>query len=216
MPELRDRIESGISQKDSPLATDYLQLTNNLLRFYDFTNKAVLFVGAGGKQLLDPSAGTRKLIAIDQDVQALSGLAAKIDAKGIRDSVDIVGGKFEDVAISGDVVYFEFCLHEMSDPHMALAHARKLAPDIVVFDHSPDSEWIFYGAEEDKVRSSKQAMENFGVRSCQKFHTEQRFEDFTQLLAKMRPQGSTAIERIQRFAGETNIVIPMHYELNLL
>jgi hypothetical protein len=52
------------------LATDYAQLTGNLLRFYDFTNKVVLFVGAGGRQLLALSAGTKKLIAIDQDVEA--------------------------------------------------------------------------------------------------------------------------------------------------
>ena len=32
----------GIPGKDSPLATDYAQLTK-LLRFYDFTNKVVLF-----------------------------------------------------------------------------------------------------------------------------------------------------------------------------
>jgi hypothetical protein len=198
------------------LATDYVQLTKNLLRFYDFTNKVVLFVGAGGKQLLDPSAGTKKLIAIDQDVEALRELAASVAAKGIQDSMEVVGGKFEDVGLSGDVVYFEFCLHEMSDPRKTLTHAKNLARDIVVFDHSPDSEWIFYGAEEDKVRSSTQAMELFGLRGRERFHTEQRFEDYTELLAKVKAQGPTAIQRAQRFAGATNIVIPMRYELNLL
>ncbi len=198
------------------MATDYAQLTKNLLCFYDFTNKTVLFVGAGGRQLLDPSAGTRKLIAIDQDVEALRELAANVAAKGIEDSVEVVGGKFEDVARSGDVVYFEFCLHEMADPQKALTHAKNLAPDIVVFDHSPDSEWIFYGAEEDKVRRSTQTMERFGLRGRERFHTEQRFADYAELLAKVSAQGPVAIERTQRFAGATNIVIPMRYELNLL
>jgi hypothetical protein len=198
------------------LATEYAQLTENLLRFYDFTNKAVLFVGAGGRQLLDPSAGTKKLIAIDQDVEALRELAANVAAKGIQDSVEVVGSKFEDVALSGDVVYFEFCLHEMADPHKALTHAKNLAPDIVVFDHSPGSEWIFYGAEEDKVRRSAQAMERFGLRGHEEFQTEQRFKDYAELLAKVSPQGPTAIQRTQRFADATNIIIPMRYELNLL
>ena len=198
------------------MATDYAQLTRNLLRFYDFSNKVVLFVGAGGKQLLDRSAGTKKLIAIDQDVEALRELAATVAAKGIQDSVEIVGGKFEDVALSGDVVYFEFCLHEMAEPQKALTHARSLARDIVVFDHSQDSEWIIYGAEEDKVRSSTQVMEHFGLRGHEKFHTEQRFENYTELLAKVSAQGPIAIQRIQRFADATNIVIPMRYELNLL
>ncbi len=198
------------------MATDYARLTENLLRFYDFTNKVVLFVGAGGRQLLDPSAGTKKLIAIDQDIEALRELEANVAAKGIQESVEVVGGKFEDVALSGDVVYFEFCLHEMADPQMALTHAKNLASDIVVFDHSPDSEWIFYGAEEDKVRSSTQAMERFGLRGRERFHTEQRFGDYAELLTKVSAQGPTAIQRTQRFAGATNIVIPMYYELNLL
>ncbi|MFY9910426.1 MAG: hypothetical protein WCF22_07690 [Candidatus Sulfotelmatobacter sp.] len=198
------------------MATDYAQLTRNLLRFYDFRNKVVLFVGAGGRQLLDSSSGTNKLIAIDQDVEALRELSANVAAKGIAESVEIVGSKFEDVARSGDVVYFEFCLHEMADPQKALTHAKNLACDIVVFDHSPGSEWIFYGAEEAKVRGSKQAMERFGLRGHESFHTEQRFENYAELLAKVRPQGPKAIERIQRFAGATNIVIPMRYELNLL
>ena len=60
------------------MATDYAQLTENLLRFYRFTNKVVLFVGAGGRQLLDSSAGTQKVIAIDQDVEALRELAANV------------------------------------------------------------------------------------------------------------------------------------------
>jgi hypothetical protein len=198
------------------LATDYAQLTENLLRFFDFRSKVVLFVGAGGRQLLAPSAGTKKLIAIDQDVEALKELAAHLAAKGLQDSVEVVDSRFEDVTLSGDVVYFEFCLHEMIDPQKALIHAKNLARDIVAFDHSPGSEWIFYGAEEDKVRRSAQAMERFGVRRCERFHTEQRFEDYAELLAKVSAQGPTAIQRIQRFAGATKIVIPMRYELNLL
>jgi len=198
------------------LATDYAQLTENLLRFYDFRNKVVLFVGAAGRQLLDPSAGTKKLIAIDQDVEGLRELAARVVARGIQESVEVVGSKFEDVALSGDVVYFEFCFHEMADPQNALTHAKNLARDVVVFDHSPGSEWIFYGAEEDNVRRSGQAMERFGLRRRERFHTEQRFEDYAELLAKVSPQGPTAIRRVHRFVGATNIIIPMHYELNLL
>jgi hypothetical protein len=198
------------------LATDYGQLTENLLRFYDFTNKVVLFVGAAGRQLLDPFAETKKVIAIDQHVEGLRELAAKVATRGLQEFVEVVGSKFEDVALSGDVVYFEFCLHEMADPQNALTHAKNLARDVVVFDHSPGSEWIFYGAEEDNVCRSAQAMERFGLRRCERFHTEQRFEDFAELFAKVSPQGPTAIQRIQRFVGATNIVIPMDYELNLL
>ena len=198
------------------MATDYAKLTENLCRFYDFRDKVVLFIGAAGRQLLDPATRTRKLIAIDRDVEALRELKANIIAQGLQDSVEVVGASFEEVTSHGDAVYFEFCLHEMDDPEKALMHAKSLAPDIVVYDHSPGSEWIYYGAEENKVSRSSAAMERFGIRRHQTFHAEQRFGNHAELLAKVSPQGPVAIERAQRFAGAVNIVIPMKYELNLL
>jgi hypothetical protein len=120
------------------------------------------------------------------------------------------------VASSGDVVYFEFCLHEMMDPYRALLHARSLAPDIVVFDHLPGSEWSFYAAEDDKVRRSGEAMDRFGVRLRKTFCAEQRFRDPAELHAKLAGQGAVAADRARRFAGATDIVIPMNYQLALL
>jgi hypothetical protein len=198
------------------LATDYAKLTENLSRFYDFTDKVVLFIGAAGRQLLDPAIRTRKLIAIDKDVEALHELRMQLRAKGLQDSVEVVGARFEEVTSHGDVIYFEFCLHEMDDPDKALVHAKSLAPDIVVYDHSVGSEWIYYGAEEDKVSRSSAAIEPFGIRRRQTFHAEQHFGNYAELLAKVTPQGPLAVERAQRFAGITDIVIPMAYELNLL
>ena len=198
------------------MATDSAKLTENLSRFYDFTDKVVLFIGAAGRQLLDPATRTKKLIAIDKDVETLRVLKANIAAQGLQDSVEVVGASFEEVTLHGAVVYFEFCLHEMDDPERALIHAKSLAPDIVVYDHSPGSEWIYHGAEEDKVSRSFTAMERFGIRRRQTFHAEQRFGNYAELLAKVSPQGPLAIERAQRFAGATDIVIPMRYELNLM
>ncbi len=198
------------------MSTDYAKLTENLCRFYDFQNKCVLFVGAAGRQLLDPSAGTRKLIAIDKDVEGLRALQATIEAKGLQHCMEAIGASFEEIALGGDVVYFEFCLHEMDDPARSLRHAKSLAPDIVVYDHSVGSEWIYYGAEEAKVSRSSDAMEGFGIRRRQTFCAEQRFGNHAELLAKVGGQGPLAVERAQRFVETTNIVIPMSYELNLL
>ena len=198
------------------MAVDLRELTENLVRFYDFRDKIVLFVGAGGRQLLDPSAGTRKLIAIDRDTESLRELTANIAANGWQNSVEVVASSFDDVTMAGDVVYFEFCLHEMNDPEKSLRHARCLAPDIVVYDHSPKSEWVFYGAEEDKVRASAEAMECFGIRRREAFRAEQRFAQYGELLAKLAGQGEVAIQRAQRYAGVTNIAIPMDYEVVLL
>jgi SAM-dependent methyltransferase len=202
--------------REDHLATDYATLSENLCRFYDFNGKVVLFIGAGGKQLLSPATGTRKMIAVDRDARALRELQANVVAQGLQDSVEVIAADFETVVKRADVIYFEFCLHEMDDPEKALKHAKSLAPDVVVYDHSPGSEWIYYGVEEDKVAHSAAVMEGFGIRRRQKFQAEQRFADHEELLAKVGPQGPLAIERAQRFAGRTNIVIPMSYELNLL
>ena len=198
------------------MAVDYRELSENLRRFYDFTGKVVLYVGAGGRQLLDASTAVRKLIAIDQNPESLIGLQRSIAVKGLKDSVEVVASRFEDVDLSSNAVYFEFSLHEMDNPEKALAHAVTLAPEIVVFDHLPKSEWVFYAAEEDKVSRSTEAMERFGVRRRETFHTEQRFQHYEELLAKISGQGRVAIERAQRFAGATDIVIPMDYQLMLL
>jgi hypothetical protein len=166
--------------------------------------------------LLDPSTPVKKLIAIDKDVIALEALRAEVAAQGLSDRVEVVGGNFEEVTRGGDAVYFEFCLHEMDDPLRALRHAKSLAPDIVVYDHSAGSEWIYYGAEEDKVARSSGVMQEFGIRRQETFKAEQRFATYEELYAKVAPQGALAIERIRRFAGEPGIVIPFSYELRLL
>jgi hypothetical protein len=208
--------KSEILREDTHLAVDYGQLTEELHRFYDFSSKVVLLVGAGGRQLLDSAVRIKKLIAIDHDVEALVELKRNIAAKGTQDSVEILGADFEGVTLLGDVVYFEFCLHEMVNPRTALTHAKTLAPDIVVFDHLPGSDWAFYAAEEDKVRRSAKAMKHFDVRRRETFRTEQCFTDHAELLAKVAVQGVVAIQRAQRFARATNIVIPMSYQLALL
>jgi hypothetical protein len=198
------------------LAADYRQLSESLRRFFDFTGKVVLYVGAGGRQLLHPDFGSRKVVAIDRDVEALRDLEASLAAGSMAGAVDVVCADFAEVALLGDVVYFEFCLHEMADPGQALAHAATLAPDVVVLDHAPGSDWVFQAAEEEQVSRAAEAMQRFGVRRRESFQADQRFKDYAELLAKVTGQGPVATRRAERFAGATDIVIPMSCELALL
>ena len=160
------------------MAADYRLLSRTLSGFYDFTGKSVLYVGAGGRQFLDPAVRTRKVIAIDRDANSLAGL-----------NLETVAADFEEVTLTGDVVYLEFCLHEMPDPLRALRHSRTLAPDTVVFDHTPESEWIFLGAEDEQVRRSAAAQAEFGIRRHMTLRNEQRFQDYAELVAKVKGQG---------------------------
>lgn len=202
--------------EDVRLAVDRAQLTANLSNFYDFTGKVVLCVGAGGGLLLDPSIVTRSITIIDRDESALAKTKAKISASGGHVALRTVVADFTDVSIPADVVYFEFCLHEMDHPKEAIIHARRLAADVVIFEHCPESDWIFYAAEEDKVRRSAEAVKNFRVRRGKTLCAEQRFANHSELVAKLSTQGDLAIQRAARFIGATNIAIPMSYELTLL
>jgi hypothetical protein len=198
------------------LAVDTRELTRNLHHSYDFTDKTVLFVGAGGRQLFDPATKTKKLIAIDKDPEALTQLKQSLSASLPQNPLEVLASNFADVFLPGDVVYFEFCLHEMDDPHKILTHARTLAPDLVVLDHSPESPWAFYAAEEENVRCSGQAMQEFGIRRRATFRANQMFADHAELLAKIAVQGAVAVQRVQSFEGVRNIAIPMNYEIVLL
>ena len=198
------------------MAADYELLTKKLGEFYDFSGKVVLLVGAGHRQLLDPSIEIRKLIAVDKDRAALEEFEKKIAAHGRQSSVEVIHGEFEKVTSHGDVIYFEFCLHEMADPFFSLKHAKTLAPEVVVFDHSPASEWVYYGAEEDQVRRSSLATKDFGIKRHSSFVTAQRFGAYSELVSKMSAQGPLAFQRIGRYSGATNFVVPMVCELAVL
>jgi hypothetical protein len=198
------------------LATDVARVIENLCRFYEFSGKTVVSVGAGGGQLIEYGRTARKVIAVDQDAESLKQLETAVHAKGMPEIFELVHSDFDEFGGRADVVLFEFCLHEMKEPLSALEHARTLAPDIVVLDHWPGSEWAFFVVEEEKVRVSRNAMERFGIRSEERFEAEQRFNDYDELLAKVSVQGPVAIERVSTFRGAANIVIPMVYGVALL
>lgn len=198
------------------MAADYGQMAENLDHFYDFEGKVVVFVGAGAKQLLDVGRKPKRTIAVDQSAEAIRQLRREVEARHLENVVETIHSDFYDVTSRGDVVYFEFCLHEMIDPDRALAHAKSLAPEIVVFDHAPGSEWAYLVAEEDKVVRGSQAMERFGIRRRASFHAEQHFRDHAELLAKVSSQGPLAVERAARFMNAAGISIPMEYGLSLL
>ncbi len=198
------------------MAADYQQMAQNIREFYSFSGKKVLGVGAGGGPLTDLILESRQLIVIDKDPAAIRQWQAKIAAEALQDRVEVIHADLCEASPRGDVVYFEFCLHEMNGPRQALQHALTLAPEVLVFDHLPDSEWAFHAAEEDKVRRSTDALAEFACTRHQEFRTEQLFPEYRQLVEKVSPQGKVALERAERYRGMTDIAIPMTYGLTLL
>lgn len=198
------------------MATDVAVILENLLGFYEFDNKVMISVGAGGGQLAGYGRVARKVIAVDPDGAALAALAERIRALGIGDRFVLVEKDFMAVTERADVVLFEFALHEIPDPGAALAHAATLAPDTVIIDHAPGSPWAHAVDETEKVAASWKAAAARGIRCVKDHDTVQLFPSYRELFDKVKSQGAEAIRRIERWRGCTDITIPMAYRIAAL
>lgn len=198
------------------MATDITRIITTLTDFCDFTDKAVISVGAGGGQLVEYARGARKVYAVDNDPAAIERLNAALAKAGLADLFETITADFLATKLSGDVVVFEFCLHEMADPTAAIAHARTMAADVVVIDHAPNSEWSFYTAEGEKIAAEWRAVEAAGTRRHIHHQAIQRFADYAEIFEKLKVLGPPATERILCFRESRDFTIEMPYAIALL
>ena len=117
------------------MATDIQQIINNLLEFYNPYDKTVIIVGAGGGQFIEYETKARQILAIDKDPEGLRQLKEKSVLLGLEDKFIFIQNDFYGCEASGDLVMFEFCLHEMIDPENAIRQAQTKAPEILIMDH---------------------------------------------------------------------------------
>jgi tRNA G37 N-methylase Trm5 len=198
------------------MATDINAVVNNLLSFYDMSGKSVIHVGAGGGQIIGYATAAGSVLAVDSDPEAISHLKTAIQKMGLEDRFSVVQGEFSTVSAEADVVFFEFCLHEMDDPAEALIHAQSLAPEILVFDHSPESSWAWCACEEEKAARSWAAVKQLDVISEASFDAAQYFETYDELLSKIQVMGEQAVARIGKYSEQTGIRIGMKYAIALV
>jgi len=198
------------------VTTDTRQIVANLTAFYDFAGKTVIAVGAGGGQLVEYARSMTRVVAVDKDRAAIDRLAACARESGLAERFVLVPRDFFDVRTPGDVVLFEFCLHQMADAAGALGRARQLAEDVVVLDHAPSSRWSWIAAEEHLVEEAWRAVDRQHVRKRREVEAEQRFRDHSELETRLAGQGPACLERIAGFRGQTPIAIPMPYRMALL
>lgn len=197
------------------MAADVKKIIRDLLEFYSFKGKTVVSVGAGGGQLVEYGRSADKVIAIDCDQTALVRLKSNLQKLELDDKFTLIHSDFYCSDVRGDVVLFEFCLHEMEDAKRAIDHALTIAPIVVVIDHWKGSEWAYVVDEDEKVAKSWQSFESYSpeVQVCE---SDQCFADYDELYQKVKVQGCRSIERISIFKQRTNFVIPMSYGLALI
>jgi len=198
------------------MATDIAKVLANLTSFYDFRNKSVVHAGAGGGQFIGYASDARHVVAVDPDAAALTPLRAAIDSLGLSDRFTVRQALFESLSDKADVVFFEFCLHEMGDPGAALRHARTLAPETLVVDHVPESQWAWHTAEVEKAARSWAAIDRAGVSADRVFVGRQLFPDADALVARLASLGEPAVSRARALEGATGIDIEMIYRVALL
>ncbi|MBN2093611.1 methyltransferase domain-containing protein [candidate division KSB1 bacterium] len=198
------------------MATDIKEIIQNLLEFYQFDHQSSITVGAGGGQMIEYGRTAKNVFAIDHDQEALEKLKANLINTGLTQKFQLIHSDFFLTHLKGDVVMFEFCLHEMPDPAAALRHAETMAPNILITDHLPGSEWAYIVDEREKVIQSWAALELFAIKKLQKFDTFQFFRDYDELYQKVKVQGENSIQRINCFKDKTHFTIPMSYGFCLI
>jgi hypothetical protein len=104
----------------------------------------------------------------------------------------------------------------MPFPGRALDRARRLARDVVVIDHAPESRWSWFDAEEREIERCWTAVGAFPIARRHDAIAFQRFREFAELDARLAGQGPLSRGRVALLRGQEPIVIPMPYRLVLL
>jgi len=198
------------------MATDIRKMIDNLLKFYEFDNQTVISIGAGGGQFIEYGRNSRQVIAIDNDKEALLKLENALQNSQLKDKFILINSDFYEVNRKGDVVLFEFCLHEMKDTEAAINHALTMAPSVLITDHWPHSEWAYIVDEKEKVINGWEALKRFKLKKVQRYNTVQFFRDYEELFLKVNVQGENSIKRIGKYKDRKDFTIPMSYGFALI
>ncbi len=198
------------------MATDIAAILRNVESFHPLAGMTVLHVGAGGGQFIGYAARARSVVAVDPDPDAVARLEAAVREARLGDRFRVVRAGLLDVTERAEVVFFEFCLHEIADPGAALAHARTLAPETLVVDHAPGSRWSWCCGEEEKVERSWAAVDAARPVVGARFLAEQRFRDFAELEAKLGDLPEPTPARIAEYRCRAGFAIAMPYRMALV
>jgi hypothetical protein len=193
------------------MATDAKKINKNLLEFYDFENQTIISVGTGVGQFIEYGRHSTHVFAVDKDEEALSRFKDKLNRNQLDYKFTLIRTDFYDYKKKGDIVLFDFCLHEMHDPKTAILHALTMAPNILITEYWPDSEWAYIADEDEKVQHSWHSLNKLNLRKVKRYDTSLFFHDYDELYQKVSIRGEKSIERISKYKDMKDFMIPMSY-----
>lgn len=198
------------------MGADINKIINNLNEFYNLTDKKIIHVGIGKGLFTGYSNLAKKVFAYDNNPDIEKDLLSKLQNENTIDRYVIRISDFSDCKDNADLVFFEFCLHEIENPNEALEFAKGISNNILIIDHSKFSKWSYYTLESDKLEKSWSAINNFEYKKHKAFDEYQFFNDFSELKDKLSVLGDECMKRIKEFENESNIKIYMPYEICLI
>lgn len=199
------------------MLTNISRIIHTIQSFYNFKNKRIIHVGAGGGALIEYATEAKNVAALDISQQALNSLVTKIENTPLQTIVHPQCIDFMHYHATADLVYFEFSLHETQSPKAALDHALTLAPEILIVDHQPDSPWSWATLETEKLHRSSAAINNYTLKKESTYEARQSFTSYEDLIKKVNGLGQECIQRIATFQNTiTPIDIAMPIGLKLI
>lgn len=200
------------------MAADIGRIVSELISFRSLLGKRVLSVGAGGGQFVGLYREAREVVALDNDPSALDALRERVRLEGLENRVTPLLG---DLLLlpeeeKYDLLLFEFSLHEMGDPEVALKKACTLASEVLVADHDPSSPWASLVGEGEKVARAWRGVRNRGALLEVAHGGEQIFSSKEELLRRVAPLGPEVQGNARAWAEREGLRIPMVYRFALL
>ena len=192
------------------------EIINNLDGFYSLNGKTIIHVGIGSGLFTGYTNSAKKIFAYDNNPTIENILRDKLIKERTLDKYEINITDFFKCKNKADVVFFEFCLHEIVNPLKALEFAKTISDDILIIDHAKNSEWSYYTLETEKLQKSRAAISTFKIKKHCTFDEYQYFGNFNSLKTKLSILGEECMNRIVKFEYKSDINIPMPYEICLI
>lgn len=192
------------------------EIIKNLIGFYNLNGKSIIHVGIGSGIFTGYTNSAKKIFAYDNNPTIENNLRSKLTSEKALDKYEINIIDFFKCKNKADVVFFEFCLHEIEYPLKALEFAKTISDDILIIDHAITSEWSHYTLETEKLKKSWNAINTFTIKKHCTFKEYQHFNYFTDLKTKLSILGEECMKGIEIFENKSDIYIPMPYEICLI